>query len=130
MLAVGTLGFPYIGTLQAGKEVAAVAANEEITSAVPSLLENGQLTVLEEKKVYEIIKYQTISQDKLAERLASLPETQREEVSAQIAQVSAASKQGALANMCIFPAIMLAGYIVLGLYFKSQGGYKAQELDG
>jgi len=130
MLAVGTLGFPYIGTLQAGKEVAAVAANEEITSAVPALLEDGQLTVLEEKTVYEIIKYQAISQDKLAEKLADLPETQREEVATQIAKVSAASRQGALANMCIFPAIMLAGYIVLGLYFKSQGGYKAQELDG
>jgi MFS family permease len=129
MLAVGTLGFPYIGTLQASKEIAAVASNEEVTSAAPALLEDGQLTILEEKTVYEIIKYQAISQEKLTEKLASLSDAEREEVTAQIATVSAASRQGALANMCVFPAIMLGGYIMLGLYFKSRGGYKAQHLD-
>ncbi|MCA9230830.1 MAG: MFS transporter [Planctomycetales bacterium] len=129
MLAVGTLGFPYIGTLQAAKEIDAVAASESITSAVPSILENGQLTVLEEKQVYEIINYQTISQEKLTEKLAALPEAQREEVTAEVAKVSAASKQGALANMCIFPMIMLTGYILLSFYFMSKGGYQAQHLD-
>ena len=32
--------------------------------------------------------------------------------------------QGALLNMAIFPAIMLVGYVLLLLYFKSKGGYK------
>ncbi len=129
MLAVGTLGFPYIGTLQASKEVEAVTENEEIIAAVPGIIENGKLTVLEEKSVYEIIKYETISQEKLDEKLAGLPTEKQEEVAAQIADVSARSKQGALANMCIFPAIMLASYILLGFYFASRGGYQAQHLD-
>jgi len=129
MLAVGTLGFPYIGTLQASKEIQAVTANEEITSAVPGLVADGKLTVLEEKTVYEIIKYETISQDKLNEKLAELPSEKQAEVAEQVADVSARSKQGALANMCVFPAIMLAGYALLGLYFKSRGGYQAQHLD-
>ncbi|NOY41234.1 MAG: MFS transporter [Planctomycetes bacterium] len=129
MLAVGTLGFPYIGTLQASKEVEAVTANEEIIAAVPGIIENGKLTVLEEKSVYEVIKYETISQEKLDEKLAGLPSEKQEEVAAQIADVSARSKQGALANMCIFPAIMLAGYVLLGFYFASRGGYQAKHLD-
>ena len=129
MLAVGTLGFPYIGTLQASKEVAAVSSNEEITSAMPSIIQDGKLTVLEEKSVYEIIKYETISQDKLAEKIAELPADQQEGMTAKVADVSARSKQGALANMCIFPTIMLIGYALLGIYFKSRGGYQAQHLD-
>ena len=129
MLAVGTLGFPYIGTLQANKEIAAVTSNEEIVSSVPGLVEDGKLTVLEEKSVYEIIKYETISQEKLGEKIAELPSDQQEEVTAKVADVSARSKQGALANMCIFPIIMLCGYALLGLYFMSRGGYKAQHLD-
>ena len=40
----------------------------------------------------------------------------------------AQSRQGALANMTIFPLIMLVGYVLLILYFKSKGGYKPVEL--
>ena len=41
-----------------------------------------------------------------------------------------ASNQRALANMALFPTIMLVAYVCLILYFKSRGGYDAQVLTG
>jgi MFS family permease len=130
MLAVGTLGFPYIGTLQAGKEIEAIVANEQIVSEVPSLVKDGTLTVLEEKTIYKIIHYETISEAKLSATLEDLPQSKKEVVEKEISTVRAASSQGALANMCVFPATMLVGYILLGLYFKARGGYQAKVLTG
>ena len=128
MLAVGTLGFPYIGSLQASKEIEAVAASETIAAEVPALFEEGKLAILEDKTVYEIINYKVISEKQVNAALADLPAEKRDEVSKRLEQVRSASKQGALANMCIFPACMLVGYILLGLYFKSRGGYQAEHL--
>jgi hypothetical protein len=39
-------------------------------------------------------------------------------------------RQAALANITVFPLIMLISYISLGFYFKGRGGYKAVELEG
>ncbi|MCE9552484.1 MAG: MFS transporter, partial [Planctomycetes bacterium] len=130
MLAVGTLGFPYIGALQAEKQITAVAGSQEINRQLPSLKENGQLTVLEPRSVYEIIRYQGISDEKLNKLVAALPEAEAAAVKKEIATVSDRSKQGALANMAIFPIVMLAGYLILIAYFASRGGYKAQVLVG
>src|SRR5206468_2100372 len=54
MLAVGVLGFPYIGTLQADKKIEAIASSPAAQSA-PGLVVNGSLspTVLDKKEVYE-----------------------------------------------------------------------------
>ena len=65
MLAVGTLGFPYIGVLQVNKENAAIIASAEIKEQVPGLVENGKLQVLESKTIYEVMQYEKISDDKL-----------------------------------------------------------------
>jgi MFS family permease len=130
MLAVGTLGFPYIGALQAEKQIEALAKADEITQQVPGLVEDGKLTVLESKDIYEIIEYQAISEDKLKETLAPLPTQQRAELSEQITDLRGDSRQGALANMTVFPAIMLVGYLALIVYFKSKGGYEAEVLTG
>jgi hypothetical protein len=94
--------------------------------AAPDLVINGQLTpaVLEPKKIYEVIPYQVASDSKIAEKTASLTEDQKK----QIADAGAASSQRALANMAVFPGIMLVFYITLLVYFKSKGGYKAQIL--
>jgi MFS family permease len=131
MLAVGTLGFPYIGALQADKQIEAVAASESINKQLPELKDaKGDLTVLDNKAIYEIIEYQVISGDKFDAEVAKIPEAEQKPVKEEFAQVSDASKQGALANMAIFPAIMLVGYIMLIIYFKSKGGYEAEVLTG
>ena len=46
----------------------------------------------------------------------------------EIDEKVAKSAQGALSNMIVFPGIMLIAYLLLMGYFKSRGGYKAQEL--
>jgi len=130
MLAVGTLGFPYIGALQAGKQISAVEQDKQIAAELPGLLEDGKLTVLEERRIYEIIRYYAIDDARLNKLIAELPEAQRTMVAEQIATVRARSNKGALANMAIFPAIMLVGYLILIVYFVSRGGYKAQILVG
>ena len=40
------------------------------------------------------------------------------------------AKQGALANITVFPIIMLIAYIALFFYFKGRGGYKSVEIGG
>jgi len=57
-----------------------------------------------------------------------LPQDKQEAVKAEFEKVKNDSTQGALANMTIFPLVMLIAYILLILYFKSQGGYKPIEL--
>jgi MFS family permease len=129
MLAVGTLGFPYIGTLQGTKQIQAVA-HSEVAKTVPGLVVNGKLTVVEEKRIYEVIPYETISDQKLNAKLAQLPADKRKDVDDQIKEIRGRSTQGALANMVIFPAFMLACYLILILYFRAKGGYEAQVLTG
>jgi MFS family permease len=129
MLAVGTLGFPYIGALQADKEVEAIQSNATIVEQLPGLVKDGQLTVTEEKKIYEVISYTAISDDKVAAEVAKLPESAQEAAAEEIASVRSASNQGALANMTLFPTIMLVCYALLILYFQSKGGYQVQVLE-
>jgi len=129
MLAVGTLGTPYIGTLKADKEITALASSE-VAKNVPGLVRDNKLQVVEKKDIYEIIHYQAISDTELKNLLKELPSDQREEVAKKIAAIRAQSTQGALANMVIFPIIMLVGYLILIIYFTAKGGYKAEVLVG
>jgi hypothetical protein len=67
MLAVGTLGFPYIGALQAEKAIEASAVHKQLNDQVPGLTADGKLTTLTEKKIYEIIEYEVIDDTALNE---------------------------------------------------------------
>jgi MFS family permease len=123
MLAVGTLGFPFIGALQANERIEAIESSE-VAAAVPGLVENGELTVTAPEKIYEVIPYTVVDEAKLDALLAPLPESERASVEAKIGDVSARSTQRALAWMAVFPGIMVAAYIGLIIYFRSKGGYK------
>jgi MFS family permease len=130
MLAVGVLGFPYIGTLQANKEIQALVADQEIAKKVPGLVEGDKLTVVEDREIYEIITYQAISQKSLKAKIDAIPnEADREAVKKRVDAVLGESKQGALGNMIVFPIIMLVGYVILIIYFQVTGGYKQVHLD-
>ena len=128
MLAVGVLGFPYIGALQADKKIDMIAATPAAQSA-PGLVvtdNSGNKTlsesVLEPRHIYEVIHYKVVNDTKLAAATAMLPADKK----AEIANAGTSSSQRALKNMAIFPGIMLVGYIILIGYFVSRGGYKAQ----
>ncbi|MFN3166056.1 MAG: MFS transporter [Phycisphaeraceae bacterium] len=65
------------------------------------------------------------------DELKKLPEEKQEAIAAaegKLKEVSEKSAQGALANMAIFPIIMLVAYVIMFFYFKSKGGYQVQHL--
>jgi hypothetical protein len=127
MLAVGTLGFPYIGTLQSDKQIAAVEASPA-AKEVPGLVADGRLTAVETKRIYEIIPYKTIDDAKLNSLVEQLPAADATQVAANIKQARDQSNQKALRDMAIFPAFMLVCYLILIGYFRAKGGYKPVHL--
>ena len=112
MIAVGVLGFPFIGALQEN------TASTVITAKSPAVAE----VVLTDKKLFGI-EYRAIDPDE-AKTVAS------EEDIAVLAEANEAGQFNALAKMAFFPSFMLICYIALFLYFKSKGGYKAVEIGG
>ena len=127
MLAVGVLGFPYIGKLKSDVEIKEVVALEE-SASVPGLIADGSISsnLLEEKDMYlKTIKYKNIISDEIDKVLAKADKETQE----KIAKTREVSPQRALKNMAFFPLIMLIAYILMYLYFRSKGGYKPIELD-
>ncbi len=133
MLAVGTLGTVYIGVLKDGKQIEAItqvatAEDSVVAENLPNLVKDDELIVLTEKTEYYIIKYEAVDPAQLAKVVGDLPEDRQDKVNEEIKAVSEKSAQGALADMAIFPVIMLVAYIVMFFYFKAKGGYQAQHL--
>jgi MFS family permease len=110
MLAVGILGFPFIGFLQES------TATAKLQSENPGIYQ----TVTIEKQ-YLLGNYRAIDPVHAA---------QVEDEAGKVA-LKAASKAGqfsALGRMAMFPAFMLVCYVALMLYFRSKGGYKPVHL--
>jgi hypothetical protein len=110
MIAVGVLGTPFIGAIQEQTAVADLRASNPTVAA----------QVIEEKKALGL-PYEAVSPEKAAA------------VSDQAGKdaIAAAKKDGqfdALAKMALFPTFMLICYIILFVYFKTRGGYKAQDI--
>ena len=110
MIAVGVLGFPYIGFLQERTASTELAATSQDVAA----------QVLVEKN-YLGLAYQAIDPEK----------TGAIKVEGAEEALTAANKAGqfdALAKMAAFPGFMLVCYVVLAIYFQSRGGYTAVHL--
>jgi MFS family permease len=110
MLAVGILGFPFIGYLQES------SATHKLQASSPALYQ----TVTVEKK-YLLGTYQAIDPAKSA---AVVEEKAKEE----IVTATTTGQFSALGKMAFFPLFMLAGYLALIFYFKTKGGYKPVQL--
>lgn len=130
MLTVGTLGFPYIGILQTKAQQQGIVRNAEISEKIPGLVVNGELQPLTDKTIYEVMSYKAIDDAAVDALIANLPEAERDAAQEQLGSVKEQSNQLALADMAIFPAFMLACYVILILYFRSKGGYQAEVLTG
>jgi MFS family permease len=129
MLAVGVLGFPYIGVLQTKTNKDALVQSAAVAAAVPGLVQDGKLQVLTEKIIYEVLSYDAIDDKKLEALTAAIPEPQKADTLKQIGVIKEQSSRKALAYMAMFPAFMLLCYLLLIGYFKSKGGYKPVNLD-
>ena len=112
MIAVGILGFPFIGALQEN------TAQAELKEKAP---ETAKM-VLVEKSSFGI-DYSAIDPDK-----AKAIEDDAE--SKKITEANKAGQFNALAVMALFPTFMLVCYVALFVYFKSKGGYQAEVLAG
>ena len=112
MLAVGILGFPFIGYLQES------SATAKLQTSNPALYQ----TVTVEKK-YLLGDYKAIDPVKSA----AVTEPAATEA---IKTATTTGQFSALGKMAMFPAFMLAGYLALIVYFKTKGGYKPVELAG
>ena len=130
MLAVGVLGFPFIGVLQSEKAITAVENDTAIVEAAPALIDSdGKLVATADKTAYYgVLPYSAIDNDKITEILEPLEDDKAEEVQGQIDAMTGASAQGALFDMAIFPGFMLVSYVIMFFYFKAKGGYQAQHL--
>ncbi|MFN6017106.1 MAG: MFS transporter [Verrucomicrobiota bacterium] len=110
MLAVGILGFPFIGFLQES------SATAKLQSSNPAIYET--VTV---QKNYLLGAYKAIDPVKSA----AITETADAEA---IKTATTTGQFSALGKMAIFPAFMLICYLGLILYFRSRGGYKPVNL--
>jgi hypothetical protein len=111
MLAVGILGFPFIGGLQES------TATQKLQAGNPALYE--QVT---KPGQYLLGKYQAIDPDKVA----LLTD---EKSKADITAAKTTGQFSALGKMAFFPLFMLACYLALIAYFKTKGGYKPVQLE-
>ena len=125
----GPSASPTLESSRQSRRQAAIVKTEEVAQAIPGLVAGDKVTTLTEKSSYEVLKYEVIDDAAVTELVEKLPEAKRAEATELLASTRDKSKQQALAAMVIFPAIMLVCYIVLIMYFKSKGGYKAVELD-
>jgi MFS family permease len=110
MLTAGVLGGPLIGALQEQ------AAERAIEREIP-----GVYSQISRQDTYFLGAYSALDDT----RLSALVPEQAERVTL----VSREAKQGALARVTIFPAIMLVTYLGLILYFRARGGYRPVHLD-
>jgi MFS family permease len=111
MLAVGILGFPFIGYLQES------TATTELAAKNPALYQ----TVTVEKR-YLLGDYRAIDPAKAAT-------VETAEGKSALKAANTAGQFSALGKMALFPAFMLCCYLALILYFKSRGGYKAVHIE-
>ena len=111
MLAVGILGFPFIGGLQES------TATQKLSASNPALYQS--VTV---EKSYLLGPYRAIDPVKSAA-------VTDEKSAAEIKAATTTGQFAALGKMAFFPAFMLAGYLALIAYFKTKGGYKPVSLE-
>jgi len=107
MLAVGILGFPFIGYLQ---ESTATQKLETTNPAAYQMVTSEKKYLLGDYRAIDPVKAAAVTDPAGKEALKS---------------ANTAGQFSALGKMAAFPTFMLVGYIILIVYFKSKGGYKA-----
>jgi len=114
MIAAGVIGAGILGFIQDKSVDKNILAYDKTNST------KIHSTYVTENKTSVFGDYQALDQNKLA--------TASAEDNATVTEIRDTAKKDALRNIVIFPIIMLVSYVLLILYFRSKGGYKAVEL--
>jgi MFS family permease len=110
MLSVGVIGAVFLGNIQ-DRQI-----DRELFQQNPAIHQK----IVAEDKSSVFGKYKPLDQDKVL--------SLEGEEQTVVETIKTSAKKNALLTVAIFPAIMLICYLVLILYFRSKGGYKAEEL--
>jgi MFS family permease len=114
MLAVGTVGSVLLGNIQDRSTERALVAHDAAQGS------NWSQQVLSAPRRSLLGEYRGVDQLKLA----ALDSEQRSAVQ----DIVNASKKAALRGVAVLPLVMLATYLLLLLWFRRRGGYRAQTL--
>ena len=112
MLSVGVVGTVFLGNIQDK------ATDRSLLEQRPEL----HASVVGDENVSVFGTYRPLDQEKVKQQSA--------EDQTFITGLIRDAKKGALSTVAIFPCIMFVGYMILILYFKSKGGYRAEVLTG
>ncbi|MEP0842690.1 MAG: MFS transporter [Phycisphaerae bacterium] len=113
MLSVGTIGTALMGNIQ-DKTIDQTLASDHAALHAKVVADQAKMSVFG--------PYRPIDQAKVA----ALTESEK----ATVKDVQESAKKSALARVAILPVIMLVCYLILIVYFRAQGGYKAEVLAG
>ncbi len=110
ILSVGVVGTAFLGHVQDR------AVGQELRLKNPAL----HTQVVSEERVSVFGRYRPLDQQKLQ---AASPDHRR-----LIGEIQSGAKKNVLMTVAVLPLIMLAGYLILMLYFKRTGGYRVKKL--
>jgi len=110
MLSVGVIGAVFLGNIQ-DKQI-----DKDLLAQDAAL----HARVIGEEETSVFGSYRSLNQTKL-DGLESAEST-------VIEGIQGSAKKNALKTVAIFPAIMFVCFLILILYFRSKGGYKAVDL--
>jgi MFS family permease len=111
MIAAGVIGAGIVGFIQDRSIDKNILAYDKANNT------SLHTTYVTESKTSFFGDYRAVDQSKLAQASTQDVET--------VTTIQDSAKKSALRDIVIFPLIMLASYIVLIIYFRAKGGYKA-----
>ena len=125
MMAVGIVGSPLLGNVQ----------DKEIDKELKANHAGLHAKIMGDEKPSVFGTYQPVDDKKLdafaeeEKKVVLKPDEDKPKPAKDIvAETGNAAKKSALTTVAIFPIIMLVSYLLLLVYFRSRGGYKAVKL--
>jgi MFS family permease len=110
MLGVGVVGAVFLGHFQDTETVHRLQQQDAVIA---------QQVVTQKQWIFG--SYEAVA----PENLAKLDAAQRQKVT----DIQGQAQKGALATATVFPLLMFVCYVGLALWFKTRGGYRAEQLD-
>jgi MFS family permease len=114
---VGMMGAGIIGTALLGN-IQDRTATRELQTQNPTL----HAEVVGQERLSVFGKYQPLD----GEKIKAVPQQDQQ----QVTKIREGAKKDALTTVAVLPVIMLVCYLGMILYFRTQGGYKAEVLTG